>query len=228
MLNCPRDNTILQNQRMPKMQVRCCPLCHGVAISLRDGLMLAWNVRHNVKLPQVNAATVKAAVAQAAAGGKAEILRCPSHPDKPMRNFRRGDTQIDYCEQCRDLWLDEGEAKFLQQFLNKSGSVFGAVNLPQIPGLTPGAKATVDRGQPDMLKAAERLGTEWKGVFGKGWSEIVGTGLEAVAHARAGGASLGSAASDVLADAATEALVSAAGEAVAGVVGAMFDAIGST
>jgi uncharacterized protein len=46
------------------------------------------------------------------------IMKCPQCPDTPLTLAERQGVEIDYCPQCRGVWLDRGE---LDKLIERTG-----------------------------------------------------------------------------------------------------------
>jgi Zn-finger nucleic acid-binding protein len=57
-------------------------------------------------------------------------MKCPVCPDSNLLMTERQSVEIDYCPQCRGVWLDRGE---LDKLIERSASSAGAIPVAQ-PG----------------------------------------------------------------------------------------------
>lgn len=60
-------------------------------------------------------------------------MKCPSCPDVTLAMTERQGVEIDYCPQCRGVWLDRGE---LDKLIERAATVQPAASAPA-PASTP-------------------------------------------------------------------------------------------
>ena len=55
-------------------------------------------------------------------------MQCPICPESQLLMTERQGVEIDYCPQCRGVWLDRGE---LDKLIDRSSTGLGAIPAPQ-------------------------------------------------------------------------------------------------
>jgi Zn-finger nucleic acid-binding protein len=68
-----------------------------------------------------------------------EVMKCPVCVDPTLTMSERQGVEIDYCPQCRGIWLDRGE---LDKLLERAATEFAAASAPAAaPAPVPAASA---------------------------------------------------------------------------------------
>jgi uncharacterized protein len=80
-------------------------------------------------------------------------MKCPNCPDSPLVMSERQGVEIDYCQQCRGVWLDRGE---LDKLIERA-----AVPSPATPA--------TGRSQRDFVDSDYPVGRTHQGRRTKSW-----------------------------------------------------------
>jgi Zn-finger nucleic acid-binding protein len=82
-------------------------------------------------------------------------MKCPTCPDAALLMTDRQGVEIDYCPQCRGVWLDRGE---LDKLIERAAT---AAPAPDRPGPA--------RSQPDFVDSDHHGGARSRGNRRKSW-----------------------------------------------------------
>lgn len=86
-------------------------------------------------------------------------MKCPACPDVTLVMTDRQGVEIDYCPDCRGVWLDRGE---LDKLLDRAAAVVA----PAAPASMPAARS---RQQPDFEDSDYRTGQGYQRGRKKSW-----------------------------------------------------------
>jgi len=82
-------------------------------------------------------------------------MKCPACPEAVLVMTDRQGIEIDYCPQCRGVWLDRGE---LDKLIERAAT---AAPAPDRPGPS--------RSQPDFVDSDHHGGARYRGNRKKSW-----------------------------------------------------------
>ena len=82
-------------------------------------------------------------------------MKCPACPDTALLMTDRQGVKIDYCPQCRGVWLDRGE---LDKLIERAAT---AARAPDRPSSA--------RSQPDFVDSDHHGGVRYRGNRRKSW-----------------------------------------------------------
>ena len=85
-------------------------------------------------------------------------MKCPNCPEIALVMADRQGVEIDYCPQCRGVWLDRGE---LDKLIERAATI--------APAARPAQPPQQQRAQPDFVDSDYRSGHPSQGRRRKSW-----------------------------------------------------------